>query len=125
VPDFAWTNSAPVINITRSAGFEVTWSGADPNGWVDVAGTSNLPRVGNQPSGGGYFSCRFRANLGRARVGPEVLLHLPPTFQQGTGDPSGVISVNHTPATTPLPLAGFTLPSFVYAIGITRVAQLQ
>lgn len=125
-PEFAWTNSAPQVNVTRAAGLEITWSGGDATGWVDIAGTSNLPRVGNNPGGGGLFSCRFPANLGRARIGPEILLHLPPTFLQSNGDPSGVLSVNHTITGTPLPLPSeYILPVFGYAVGIARVAQFN
>jgi len=124
-PEFAWTNAAPVLTINRAAGFEFTWTGGDRTGFVDIAGTSNLPRVGTQNAGGGYFSCRFPASAGRGRIGPEILLHLPPTFNQPTGDPSGVVNVAHTITGTPLPLPGFTLPIFGYAVSTARSTQFQ
>lgn len=94
-PEWKWNEKETTV-INRAQGFEITWSGGDPTGWVDIAGTSRLPASASQPvAAGGYFSCRGRASVGRLRVPPEVLLFLPPSVTQ-SGVPTGAITVAHT-----------------------------
>ncbi len=128
-PPFAWTNATtaaqPPAILSRSEGFEITWSGGDSTGFVDIAGTSNLPRSATQPvASGGYFSCRAAASLGRFRITPDILLFLPPSVVQN-GVPSGVLTVSQTQTSVPLPLPGFTTPLLNAGVGITRSVQFQ
>lgn len=94
-PEWKWNEKATTV-INRAQGFEITWTGGDSTGWVDIAGTSNLPVSASQPiASGGYFSCRGRASAGRLRVPAEVLLFLPPSVLR-SGVPTGAITVSHT-----------------------------
>jgi hypothetical protein len=77
------------------AGVDITWTGGDRTGFVDIAGVSLLTRSATQPvAAGGYFSCRVPANAGQFRVPAQVLLFLPVSTVTG-GVSSGSITVSN------------------------------
>jgi hypothetical protein len=123
-PAFSWTNAVPGLVVQRSQGIEITWSGGDQTGWVDIAGQSLLPRSAGQTGRGGHFSCRVRANAGRFQVTPQILLNLPPSVVQN-GEPSGSILVANTGTTVNLPLAGYTAAELVAVSGISRSIEFR
>jgi hypothetical protein len=65
-----WTNQSSIGNITRANGVTVTWSGADPNGYIIISGGS--------PGAG--FNCTANPSAGHFAVPPVVLLPLPPSL---------------------------------------------
>jgi uncharacterized protein (TIGR03437 family) len=124
-PEFSWTNADQVSPIQRSQGLEITWSGGDPNGWVDIAATSSLRASATQPvNAGGTFSCRVRASLGRYRVRPEILLYLPPSATQASGIPTGALAVVNS-TLKDIPLSGFTMPTAFFGISIARSVEIR
>lgn len=124
-PAFAWTNADASTSITRTAGLDVTWTGGDVTGSVDIAGTSSLARSASQPvSAGGYFSCRVPASAGRFRIPPQILLFLPPTTTTG-GVPSGAVTVSHTLPVANFPLAGFPFAELSHTASVTRNVEFK
>lgn len=124
-PAFAWSNADANTVIARSSGLEVTWTGGDPTGFVDVAGTSLLPRSATQPvAAGGYFSCRVPASAGRLRIPAQVLLFLPPSVLTG-GVSSGSLVVSNTATAVNLPLSGFPFADLVQVTSISRSVDFR
>lgn len=124
-PGFAWSNADASTAVTRSAGADITWTGGDQTGFVDIAGTSLLARSATQPvSAGGYFSCRVAANARQFRIPAQVLLFLPPSVVTG-GMPSGAITVSHTLKTVSFPLAGFLFADLNFVHSVTRSVQFR
>lgn len=74
-----WTNEATTSVILRAAGYEATWTGADPNGFAYVTG-----RTGSAP-GGTAFTCFQRADAGRLFVPAYILESVPNLSQIGVG----------------------------------------
>ena len=104
---------------------EVTWSGGDATGWVDIAGSSRVPRSATQPvQAGALFSCRVPANLGRFRIPAQVLLVLPPTVVTG-GVPSGTVSVANTMTAVKVPLEGFYQAELIYGVSVVRSVEFR
>jgi uncharacterized protein (TIGR03437 family) len=61
----SWTNADAIQSVDRSAGVQVTWSGGDPNGTVQISGAF------------GTFICTARTSDQRFTVPPLVLLSVP------------------------------------------------
>jgi uncharacterized protein (TIGR03437 family) len=84
-----WTNQSSISNITRANGVTLTWSGADPAGYVIISGWS----VGDGASG---FNCTVAPSAGQFEVPPIVLLALPPTYtinDDGTQFPEAYLEI--------------------------------
>ena len=62
-----WTNAGAISTLDRSAGVQVTWSGGDPSGTVQIIG------------GFGEFICSASTSAQQFTVPPIVLLSLPPS----------------------------------------------
>jgi uncharacterized protein (TIGR03437 family) len=77
-----WTNQSSMNNITRANGVTVTWSGADPGGYVIISGLSLGANGGNAG-----FNCTAEAASGRFTVPASVLLALPPS---GVNESDGI-----------------------------------
>jgi hypothetical protein len=69
-----WTNQSSMNTITRANGVTVTWSGADPNGYVIISGIS----FSASGIGSAGFNCTARAADNQFTVPAIVLLALPP-----------------------------------------------
>jgi hypothetical protein len=89
-----WTNESSYSGnpfgfnvVTRANGATVTWSGADPNGYVIVSGNSWSQNITIDSAnandtyfrGVTGFNCTARATDGQFTVPPIVLLALPPS----------------------------------------------
>ena len=80
-----WTNQSSMNTITRANGFTVTWSGADPNGYVIISGIS-FSAAGPGSAG---FNCTAKATDNQFTVPAMVLLALP---QNAINESDGVNS---------------------------------
>ena len=102
IPQFTWTNQPsslfPRTGYARATGLTITWSGGDPNGYVQVIGTS----FSTQPITPS-FVCQARATDGSLTVPPSVMLAL-------LSDPAN-LTVAHF--TSPAP---FTAPGLDEAV---------
>lgn len=124
-PEFAWSSADQTTVTQRAQGMEVTWTGGDAGGAVDIAGVSRLAKSATQPvAAGAQFSCRVPASAGRFRVPPEVLLFLPPTVGV-SGVPSGTVTVAHTVTAVEFPLAGFQFSDLVFVSSVTRSLEFR
>jgi hypothetical protein len=72
-PLFVWTNYQSGVTITRSAGWNVTWTGAAPGSFVVLSGSSYTANF----AGYAYFQCNVPGSLGQFTVPPYVLQALP------------------------------------------------
>jgi len=69
----AWTNQSSMNNISRANGVTLTWSGADPNGYVIISGIS----FSASGTGSAGFNCTAKAADNQFTVPAIVLLALP------------------------------------------------
>jgi uncharacterized protein (TIGR03437 family) len=97
-----WTNMNSITAVNRSQGVTLTWTGGDPNGVIEITGTSSSPETPSTPVLGAGFTCYAQVSAGQFTVPASVLLALP----IGTG------SLNLENPTTPVP---FTAPGLIYA----------
>ncbi len=124
-PPFAWTNADANPVVPRANGLELTWTGADQSGFVDVTGYSLLPRSATQPiPAGGFFFCRVPASVGRFRIPAQVLLFLPPSVVLN-GVSSGNLGVALTSAPVNFPLPGFPFFDLVHFTLVSRAAEFR
>lgn len=79
-----WTNQSSMSTITRGNGIDVTWSGADANGYVIISGGA-LGKNG----GGAGFNCTVEPSAGQFGVPSIVLLALP---LSGVNESDGVVT---------------------------------
>ena len=66
-----WENKDSVKVIDRSQNLEVTWSGGDPNGFVNIVGGSALSTFG------AAFVCREKTSAGRFTIPSVAMLNIP------------------------------------------------
>ncbi len=83
-PALVWTNQESILEVDRSSGVTVTWTGGDPNGYVQVNGYSFIQSNGTNVITAS-FDCTARTTDGQFTVPPIVLLALPPTGTQNVG----------------------------------------
>jgi len=72
----AWSNEGSISGITRSNGLNVTWSGGDSSGTVQITGFSIGGSSSNSAVGAG-FTCTAPAGPGQFTVPAEILQALP------------------------------------------------
>ncbi len=87
----AWTNQASINTVDRSAGLDVTWTGGDPNGTVEIAG----PPV--------TFVCNANVSDQHFTIPAFVLLSAPAL----SGTPLGTLRLSTT-STTPFAATGIS-----------------
>jgi uncharacterized protein (TIGR03437 family) len=71
-----WTNESSISSITRSNGVQITWSGSDPNGTVQITGFSIGGSSQSNAAGAG-FTCTVPGSANQFTVPASVLLALP------------------------------------------------
>ncbi|HEU0119284.1 MAG TPA: hypothetical protein VFQ91_02085 [Bryobacteraceae bacterium] len=124
-PAFAWANMDQTSVVQRAQGMEVTWTGGDSRGYVDIAGTSLLQKSATQPiNSGALFSCRAPASAGRFQIPAQVLLYLPPTVVT-SGVSSGVVTVAHTQTPVEIPLTGFPYADLVFGASFVKGIEFR
>ncbi len=105
VPEpLVWTNQQSIIEVDRSQGVTINWTGGDPNGYVQIHGISFSNLAGNRVVTTS-FDCTAKTTEGSYTVLPVVLLALPPTGTQNIG---GLI----LPSFTTLSVNSFTVTRF-------------
>ncbi len=70
-PPLKWENKSSIDVIDRSKNLEVTWSGGDPNGFVNIVGGSALSTFG------AAFVCREKTSAGRFTIPSVAMLNIP------------------------------------------------
>ncbi|MES1262161.1 MAG: hypothetical protein ABUS49_10530, partial [Acidobacteriota bacterium] len=85
-----WTNMDSVVNVNRSQGQLITWTGGDAAGTVTISGSSATGSSAD--SVGAYFSCTAKASDGQFTIPAAVLLSLP-VSQTVAGVPTGSMLV--------------------------------
>ena len=78
----SWTNESDISAISRANGVQLTWSGADPNGTVQITGFS-IGGTSAATAAGAGFTCTAPAGPGQFTVPAEVLLTLPASASLG------------------------------------------
>lgn len=107
--NFTWSNEAAITSVTRTNDLNITWSGADTNGYVFVSGTSTDT---NQKVGASFF-CLERGNVGRITVSSAILLGMPASSSiQGT--PTGQLAVGITNEPSRFTARGIDVGVFSY-----------
>lgn len=88
-----WTNQSAIVaaGISRVQPLQVTWTGGDPAGFVEIYGYSSITTSGNS-SVGAVFTCIAPAGPGSFQVPPAVLLSLPASSVT-SGIPLGFLGV--------------------------------
>jgi uncharacterized protein (TIGR03437 family) len=74
-----WTNEISLSSgppIDRTQGLTITWSGGDPNGFVDIAGQAQIGPAQN-PTFSVYFDCAAPISVGQFTIPPAILLAMP------------------------------------------------
>ena len=71
LPALKWENKDSVKVIDRLRNLEVTWSGGDPNGFVNIVGGSALSTFG------AAFVCREKTSAGRFTIPSVAMLNIP------------------------------------------------
>jgi hypothetical protein len=71
-----WTNESGISSVTRSSGVQVTWSGSDPNGTVQITGFS-VGGTSQSDAAGAGFTCTASGNANQFTVPASVLQALP------------------------------------------------
>jgi len=108
-PTLTWANKDSITSVNRASGQLITWTGGDPNGTVQIVGSSTL--VGTATDGsdtvGATFTCTARVSDRQFTVPAIVLLSLPPSATTGAAAfaPTGFLSVYSITSTN------FTLPN--------------
>lgn len=75
-PALTWTNANQIATVNRGADQSITWSGGDPNSFVNITGTS---LTAAEPIVGATFSCISPVSAGSFTIPSAVLLSLPPS----------------------------------------------
>lgn len=102
---FQWTNQASITgaNIPRNAPLTITWSGGDPNGFVDITAVSSTLLSGASPAAdtpGILVECMAPASAGQFTIPTYVLQSLPSTATSTALVPPGELLVG--PASAPV-----------------------
>ncbi len=72
-----WTNRESITTVNRAQGQQVTWSGGDLDGFVQISGSSTTFIDDPANPFGAYFFCRAAAAPGSFFLSPAVLQALP------------------------------------------------
>jgi len=105
-----WTNQAAITAVNRANGVNVTWTGGDPAGYVQISGTSVAATNANDAVGAS-FTCTARTGDGSFTVPAIVLLSLPASVSiQGFTIP-GTLSVSSYSASTQFQATGLDFGS--------------
>jgi uncharacterized protein (TIGR03437 family) len=78
-----WTNEGAISSITRASGVNVTWSGGDADGTVQITGFS-IGGTSTSSAAGAGFSCTAPAGAGQFTVPAEILMALPASGSLGS-----------------------------------------
>lgn len=126
-PTLVWTNQAGSGTVNRANGLPVTWTGGDPNGNVQITGSSFVI-VGTSSFFGASFVCTARTTDGAFTVPSIVLLALPPSGSISAGTISlplpGTLGVAAASSSN-VKVAGLDFFSVGSQMGISQSATYQ
>jgi uncharacterized protein (TIGR03437 family) len=110
-PAIVWSNAASAAGIDRTQGLTVSWTGGDPNGYVDISGYSS------QGGSGAMFTCAAATSAGTFTVPAMVTLALP----AGTG------GITVTGATAPVTFSaqGIDIGLATASSAVSQAANFQ
>jgi len=140
-----WTNQSSYFCslsecsvVTRANGATVTWSGADPNGYVIISGSSWSQTItidSGNGAGPGYFggvagfNCTARATDGQFTIPPTVLLALPPSglFYDNSNPavPEGSLQVTSALPPVTFSATGLGIAQAISSISISQTVTYQ
>jgi hypothetical protein len=112
---FTWTNKPAnngIVQVNRSQGLTVTWSGGDPAGYVQIQGFSGNPTASMS------FACNVATSNGTFTVPPSLLLAMP-------GNTGGSISLINFPVATQFTAPGLDIGAVSYEQHISSLASFQ
>jgi hypothetical protein len=92
-----WVNQDSLSTVKESQGVTVSWSGAVPNGYVNITGSSLSVDAGGTFGAGASFFCTANAGpagAGEFSVPPAVLSKLPLTTTPNSATPSGLLGIS-------------------------------
>jgi hypothetical protein len=83
-----WVNQDAITQVTRSQGVQVTWSGGDPAGDVEITG--GVVNISGGTTYSGTFVCKAPVSAGQFTVPAIVTLSMPASVTSSTpGAPAG------------------------------------
>lgn len=120
-----WTNKAATTTVNRAQGLPVTWTGGDPNGFVQIYGYSLSEASENAVTG--FFTCMERASVGSFNVPSVVLLALPPSPTGGglSLAPTGILGVGGVSAVREFTAPGIDTGTILSTTVITKSVTYQ
>jgi uncharacterized protein (TIGR03437 family) len=108
------SNAASITSVTRTQGVTLTWTGGDPNGFVNISGYSLATQAGT----GAMFACTAPASAGTFTVPPMVTLALPASS-------SGGLTLMGVSAPTPFAAQGIDIGLVTASSGVSQPAAFQ
>jgi uncharacterized protein (TIGR03437 family) len=118
-----WINQSNVTIVTRTAGITVSWSGANPNSYVIISGTSMS--VAGSIAG---FNCTANASAGQFTVPAGILLALPPSvilMEDGQSQPLGTLTVASVTPPVRFNATGLNLGLVTTSVSFSQIVQYQ
>jgi uncharacterized protein (TIGR03437 family) len=109
--NLSWTNESANATITRANGASVTWSGADPDGTVQISGFS-VGGASTSTAAGAGFNCTAPAGPGQFTVPAKILLALPASANLGSSllpVATGSLGVSQLGASLPFTAKGLDI----------------
>ncbi len=83
-PELVWTNQSSITAVNRANGVTVTWTGGDPNGYVQIQGMS-YAGTSASTAVSAVFTCIAKSTDGTFTVPSAVLLALPTSGSMSAG----------------------------------------
>ena len=112
-PALNWTNRADLTTVNRANGATVTWTGGDPDGYINISGSSFIS-LAQSRFVSSSFSCNARVSDRSFTIPAVVLLALPPSGGQTQGGVTFSVPGNMTVSSVvPKP---FNLPNVDFAV---------
>jgi uncharacterized protein (TIGR03437 family) len=108
-----WTNMSALTSVNRSQGVTLTWTGGDPNGYVEIVGSSASAQTPSTPVLGAGFYCYAPVSAGTFTVPSYILLQLP----IGMGSLALENATTQATFTAPGLNYGYTFAALTFSIG--------
>jgi uncharacterized protein (TIGR03437 family) len=117
---FSWSNEGSIASVNRANNLQITWSNADPNGYVFVTGTAAdvTAKVGTA------FFCMERGSAGRLTVPSSILLAMP-VSSTIEGVPTGQLGVGITNDPALFTAPGLDVGVFTYSTVTMKLLNYQ